>query len=184
MSILNRLTSLLGLGGKTNPAPTEPSSASSRAEVMRGLRTNLLTTPAAQFGVSPSAEFPRVYAVLMDWPLGEHTATVVSLCDGSASLYTTGGFGVIGGHAHDSVRAAAIQFVRSAEKHHDAASAATDHPYPSAGRVSFYLVCFEGVRVIESRLNDLTSGQDPCFDLWGDGQRVLTELRVMTEKSG
>jgi len=45
-----------------------------------------------------------VVAVLMDWPLGEHTATVLASAGGDASLYTTSTFGLLGGIGHASVR--------------------------------------------------------------------------------
>jgi len=119
----------------------------------------------------------------MDWPLGDHIATVVSLCDGNASLYSTSTFGVIGGVGHDSVRAAAARFVRTAEKHHDEAVVTREYTYPKGGHVRFYLVCFDGVRMIETDMDALTSGKDSRSDLWTEGQRVLTELRLVTEKT-
>jgi hypothetical protein len=142
----------------------------------------MLTTAPSEFGITKSTEFPRVYGVLMDWPLGEHTATVVSLCDGNASLYTTSTFGVIGGVGHDAVRAAATRFVKTAEKHHDEAAITREYPYPKGKHVRFYLVCFDGVRLIETDMDALTSGRDSHLHLWTEGQRVLTELRLAAEK--
>lgn len=143
----------------------------------------MLTTPPSEVGIQPTTRYPRVYGVFMDWPLGDYTATVVSLCDGNASLYTTSTFGVIGGAAHESVRAAASSFVRAAERHHDEAVLTKEYPYPAPGRVRFYLACFDGVRVIETDADALTRGADKCSDLWTEGQRVLTELRLVTEKA-
>lgn len=154
------------------------------AEVMRELRTKMLTTPARDFGIQPTKSFPRVYGVLMDyWPMDDLTVTIVSLCDGNASLYTTSTFGVIGGFGHDSVRAAATRLVTAAEKHHDAAAPTRDYPYPKPGRVRFYLVCFDGVRMIETDEATLKTGKDKCSDLWKEGQRVMTELRLITQKA-
>lgn len=152
------------------------------AQVMRELRTKMLTTPARDFGIQPTKTFPRVYGALMDWPVGDDTATIVSFCDGNASLYTTSTFGVIGGAGHDSVRAAATNFVRTAATHYDTASPAKEYPYPKQRRVRFYLLCFDGVRLIETDEAALKSGKDRCSDLWTEGQRVMTELRLITEK--
>jgi hypothetical protein len=184
MAILGFLASILGVGCK----PSQPTSVgqltpSPSAQMMSQLRTKMLTTPPSEFGITPTSGFPRVYGVLMDWPLGENTVTVVSLCDGNASLYTTSTFGVIGGVGHESVRVAASQFVRTADKHYSEAVATKEYPYPSAGSVRFYLVSFAGVRMIETDIDALTSGKDKCVDLWNDGQRVLTELRVIGEKT-
>lgn len=163
--------------------PSEPP-GKSPVEAMREARTMMLTTSAADFGIEPSKASPRVYNVVMDWPLADLTITVVARSDGNASLYTTSGFGVIGGGEHKSVRAAATQFVTLAEAHHDDAMPTKDWPYPTRGLVRFYLVCFDGVRVIEREEALLESGNDTCSDLWKEGQRVMAELRLLTQKSG
>jgi len=142
----------------------------------------MLTTPAKELGIQPTKSFPRVYGVLMDWPLGPQTVTVVSLCDGTASIYTTSTFGVIGGIGHESLRSAAARFVSAAEKHHDAAAPTKEYPYPNPGRVRFYLACFDGVRVIDVDEAALRMGKDACSDLWTEGQRVMTELRSITQQ--
>ncbi len=185
MAILGFLASLFGVGCKQSEQPTtDQTSSPPPAQVMSELRTKMLTTPPSEFGIARSTDFPKVYGVLMDWPQGDHTATVVSLCDGNASLYTTSTFSVIGGVGHDSVRAAAVRFVRTAEKHHNEAVVTREYPYPKGNHVRFYLVCFDGVRMIETDTDSLTSGKDSRSDLWTDGQRVLTELRLVTEKTG
>ena len=64
----------------------------------------MLTTPPARTGGKPTEAFPRVYGILMDWPISGQTATVFSTSSGAASLYTTSTFGIIGGEGHESVR--------------------------------------------------------------------------------
>ena len=71
----------------------------------------MLTTSPSELGMKPSSEFPRVYAVLMEWPIEEDVATVFSTSTGAASLYTTSAFGIVGGEAHDAVKIAAKAFV-------------------------------------------------------------------------
>ena len=173
------LLTLLGCSiamSQTNQ-PTKKNSA----DAGRQLRMMMLTTPAKDVGIQRTKGFPRVYGVLMDWPLGPQTVTVVSLCDGTASIYTTSTFGVIGGIGHESVRTAAARFVSAAGKHRDAAAPTKDYPYPKPGRVRFYLTCFDGVRVIDADEAALKTGKDPCSDLWTKGQRVMTELRSITQ---
>ena len=38
----------------------------------------MLTTYPEKAGEKPTKEFPRIYGILMDWPIGEQTATVFS----------------------------------------------------------------------------------------------------------
>jgi len=140
----------------------------------------MLTTPPARTGEKPTNEFPRVYGILMDWPVGEQTATVFSSSSGAASLYTTSTFGIIGGEGHESVRMAAINFVRAADRLFNSATPTTEYPYPAADRVRFYLLTFDGVRVIDTDLASIASRTSKYAEFFDLGQVVLTELRLVT----
>lgn len=142
----------------------------------------MLTTPPEKTGDKPTKEFPRIYSILMDWPIGEQTATVFSTSTGAGSLYTTSTFGIIGGEGHQTVRTAAMNFVRGANRYFDAATPATEYPYPRADRVRLYFLTFDGVRVIDTDLASITNRTSKYAELFGLGQAVLTELRLVTEK--
>lgn len=153
---------LIFLGCSIAMSQTNQTTQNNPADAGRQLRMMMLTTSAKGVSIQPTKSFPRVFGVLMDWPLGPQTVTVVSLCDGTASICTTSTFGVIGGIGHESVRSAAVQFVSAAEKHHDSAAPTKEYPYPKPGRVRFYLVCFDGVRVIDEDEVALKTGKDAC----------------------
>jgi hypothetical protein len=176
--VMGLLSFLFGASSSTQPTPAR----GIPADAGRGLRQLALSTPAAQVGASPTAEFPRVYGVLMDWPIGEQIATVFATSSGAASLYTTSTFGIIGGEGHPTVRAAATQFVRAADGFFDTATPTAEFPYPGAGRVRFYLLTFEGVRVIDTDFAAIENGTSRYFTLFNLGQAVLTELRLVTER--
>jgi hypothetical protein len=154
----------------------------SPTDSMRELRLMMLTTPPSQLGIKPTGESPRVAGVLMDWPLGEHTATIVAMSDGNASLYTTSTFGVVGGVEHESVRVAAKRFAKAAERFHNEAAPTTDYSYPERERVRFYFVTFQGVRVIDTDMASMRARSGRYVDLFALGQAVVTELRIVTEK--
>jgi hypothetical protein len=166
----------------TMPAPSHRESAPDPAEGMRKLRQRALTAAPADFGLQPTSDFPQVYGAVAEFPMDDGTLTIVSLRDGNASLYTTGTFGIIGGYAHERVRAASVAFVRAAQGHHDAAVAATDFPYPTPGRVRFYLLTFKGVRVIDTDLSSLEAGTSVYSALFARGNEVITELRKIATK--
>ena len=153
-----------------------------QADAGRGLRQMMLSTTAAKANASPTAEFPRVYGVLIDWPIGEQTATIFSSSSGAASLYTTSTFGIIGGEGHETVRVAAVALVRIAEQFFDSATPTVEFPYPAAGRVRFYLLTFEGVRVIDTDFPSIENGTSLYFAFFDLGQAVLTELRLVTDR--
>jgi hypothetical protein len=149
----------------------------------RELRLMMLRMPPQDMGVAPSNDFPRVYGVLMDWPVGDQTATIFCTSTGSASLYTTSTFGIIGGEGHASVRAASAAFVKAAGRIYEEAASTSEYPYPTGDKVRFYLLTFQGVRVIETDMPTVTRGVGPYAELFGLGQSVMTELRLTTEKT-
>ena len=143
----------------------------------------MLTTPPEKTDTKPTSEFPRIYGILMDWPIDDDLiATVFSTSTGAASLYTTSTFGVIGGEAHENVRKAAISFVRATDSFYDDSTPTNNYPYPAADRVHFYFLTFGGVRVIDTDLSSLTDRTNKYSGLFDLGQRVVTELRLITEK--
>ncbi len=152
------------------------------ADAGRQLRQMMLTMRPQETGTTPTKDFPRVYGLLMDWPIGKDIATVFSAGDGSASLYTTSTFGIIGGEAHESVRNAAKSFVRAADQQFLKAAPVQEYPYPTSDHVRFYLLTFEGVRMIDTDFASIANGTNEYAELFGLGQAVLTELRRTAEK--
>ena len=146
----------------------------------RDLRNMFLTTPPETVGIQPSGEYPRVWAVAMDWPIDDQIATVVSLSDGSASVYTTGTFGIIGGIGHETVRTAAKKFVKEADRYYDDSTPTRDFSYPPLDHVRFFLVTFHGVRVIETDLSSVTERRGKYSTLFDLAQDVIGQLRMVS----
>lgn len=142
----------------------------------RKLRDMALNSAPSDF--QPTPEFPRIFGVLMDWPVGEQTATVFSLFTGDASLYTTSTFGVIGGIGHEAVRTASKSLVRMADAFFEDAVSVTAYPYPHSGRIHFYLLTLTGVRLIDADKADVEGGGDRYTPLFAAAQEVLTRLRL------
>ena len=152
------------------------------AEMMRELRLKMLTAAPSDFGQQPSPEFPRVCGVVMDWPIEVGTVTLVSFSTGDASIYSTGTFGVLGGIGHESVRTAAKSCVKAAQSYYDDATPTKVYPYPANGRVRFYLVGFDGVRVIDADLEAVKRDGAKYSELFLSTQRVISELRMITQQ--
>jgi hypothetical protein len=146
----------------------------------RDLRNMFLTTPAEKIGIQSSTEYPRVWGVAVDWPIGEHIATVVSLADGSASVYTTGTFGIFGGIGQETVRTAAKKVIKLAERHFDDSTPTHDFSYPARDHVRFFFTTFGGVRVIETDWAWLSERRSKYFELFDAAQDVLTQLRMVS----
>jgi hypothetical protein len=147
----------------------------------RELRAMFLGLTPQDVGASPTAAYPKVFGVAMDWPIGEHIATVVSACDGTGSLYTTSTAAVIGGQGHPPTHQAALRFVAAAQPYFEAAAPATSSPYPPPNVVRFYLLGYDGLRVVEDAYDAIASGTARLSPLFGAAHGVVTEMRLMAE---
>jgi hypothetical protein len=147
----------------------------------RELRNMFLTTPPEKAGIQSSRDYPRVCGIAMDWPVGENIATVISLSDGSASVYTTDTFGIIGGIGVESVRTAAKSLVKEADRYYDDSVATHDFSYPSLDHVRFFLITFQGVRFIETDLRSLQEGRGRYAALFNLAQDVIGRLLITSE---
>ena len=148
------------------------------AAVMRELRLSALTKKPLDLGIPPSLDNGAVYCVVVDWPVDDQIVSVVSLSDGNASLYTTSPFGIIGGFAHERVRAAAIRLVEAGDALRRNATPTTDYSYPKPNKIRFYMVTYGGVRVIDADRASVEGGCDKTSELFARAQGVISELRL------
>lgn len=123
-----------------------------------------------------------VYGVLTEWDIDGVTATVMSMRDGTASLYTTSTFGIIGGQGHESVRQAAARYVKGCEQFADSGKIVTKFSYPKSGEVFYYILTYDGVRQIVGNQAAIERGSDPTRPLFEAAQDVLTKLRLISEQ--
>jgi len=151
------------------------------ADVMREIRLKVLTTPPSQMGRKPTQEYPHVDGIIMDWWLQDTILSVMASSAGDGSIYTTGNFGVFGGVKYDNVRNAATSFVKVAEKYYSDATPTKEYPYPQSGHVRFYLICYDGVRMIDADATSLSSGKTDCWDLVAEAQKEISALRQIVQ---
>ena len=148
-----------------------------------GLRKKILSLDPASVGLHPSAELPQVWGVLMEMGFPDGAATIVSLADGTTSLYTSEGGGVIGGGEHAPVVAATRRFLAEAEKTEAPLVSVPSNEVnlPPAGVVSFVVLGYSGTRVGEADEEELASMRHPLSGLYAAGQDVITALREAEE---
>jgi hypothetical protein len=172
------LLAMFGCSRAPRPQPVEKTTESPG----KGLRTMILTTKPETVGMVSDSEFPKIYGVVCDWNIGDTVASIVSMKDGMASLYTTSTFGVIGGEGHERVRSAARRLVAEAGRFHDSSQVVTEFHYPSRGKVNYYLLTYQGVRLLTGDEKTIENGKDPSASLFTAVQDVMTELRLITEE--
>jgi hypothetical protein len=151
---------------------TRDASAELRARVLRG--------KPSDFGLPQPPAATPVWAILMETAFPEGVFTLVSVSDGSASLYFSTGGGVIGGGEHDTVRAAALQFVRLANEYLPSMSPCTSFPLPGPGHTKFYVLTTGGVSTADALEEDLGEERHELSPLFYAAQDVITQIRLVT----
>lgn len=152
-------------------------------ETLAGLRRMVLNLDPAEAGIAPSSDYPRVWGALMETGYSEGVATLVALADGTTSLYTSSGFGMIGGGAHASVVAANQAFLSAVEAHLDQLAASGDTAMPAEGWVTLRALTYTGQRATEALEDDLGYGRHELSPVFHAGHDVITQLRLIDEAS-
>mgnify|MGYP003288507383 CR=1 FL=1 len=162
-----------------NQATPNDANSAKAAEAMKGLRDRLLTSQPEEIGLSKEDAAAKVWGALMEVAFVEGVVTVVSVRDGTASIYTNTGGGLLGGY---SAQKEAKRFVEEAEKHVAGMKLTKTFPYPNVGRVTFYVLTQEGVYSSEGGEQDLMYGRHALSPLFLAGTNVMTSLRAASEK--
>jgi hypothetical protein len=173
---------------KSRATPAKAASAASPADAktspqgqgMMGLRDNLLRSSPKEMGLSGEDAKAKVWGVLMEVQFPEGgVATLVFACDGTASLYTSGG-GILGGYI---ARTEAKRFVVEAEKHLANMKPTKSFPYAEVGRIKFYVLTQDGVYTAEGDEEELVREEHSLSPLFLAGNDVLTVLRTANERA-
>lgn len=163
-------------------APAADTPAPRVSSVFTQLRNEALTIGPAELEFDGRP--PRVWGAIMDvgQPSGEVT-TVVVFADGTTSLFSSDGRGIVGAGSQRAVRRASDQFLEAARgSSHAMAEAAGDaFPLPGSGRVRFHLRTSGGVRVAEAGVAELTAGGHALGPLYAAGQVVLRQVKPLSQ---
>ncbi len=157
-------------------APPEPSS------IYLQLRERIFSLSPAEVGLAPSEAAPRVWCVLMETGYAVGFATLVSLADGTTSLYYSTGGGMLGSSDYIPVAEASKALVAQAENHLDRVSSKDTFPLPEVGQVRFIFLTYSGVFTVEAPEDTLASGKHSLSRLYLLGRETLTQLRLLAEK--
>jgi hypothetical protein len=152
------------------------------AEGSAGLRRLVLSTSPADLGLTVDADPDRVYGVLMETGYEAAVVTVVSLIDGTTSMYVSTGGGTIGAGEQEPVAEATRAFVAMAQVFVGQTEPTATFDLPDLGRVRFQLLTVGGGRTAEAGEDELGFGRHPLSPLFHAGQDVITEIRLLSEQ--
>jgi hypothetical protein len=144
-----------------------------RAMMLKNARPKTISAPG-----SPKTP----WGVLMDWGVRNGTATVMSMSDGSASVYLSSGGGFIGGQNIEPVRLAAQRAVAEAQSVQLPEQAVKDFPLPDTNGAIFYFLTDAGVFALRASVSELSSGSHPLRKLGDAMQAVITQFRLKYPK--
>ncbi|KQB43965.1 hypothetical protein RCH33_455 [Flavobacterium daejeonense] len=160
----------------------KPKVHQTKENAFEGLRNMAFTATPEQLGLSLPTDKTVVYGVIMDWEMGGATATTVSYQTGDASLYLSSGGGVIGGGQHQNVNSAARQFVSLGQTYLVKATKTETTDLPTTDQVKFYFLTNKGKFVGQDNMKNFDNNSSEWLKLFEEGNNVLTELRMTTEK--
>jgi hypothetical protein len=171
LSFLKKLFSVLVLGRKL----------SSPTEIFMGLRRNVLTLEPATVGISADKDNP-VWGFVMDSGQPNGVATVVAIADGTVSMYTSSGGGIIGLGQHEGPRNAARHLLAVAGGFLSQFSPTQQFPLPKANMVNIFLLTFSGVLFAEDTQDNLGYYRSPISPLFHAAHALITQIRLVDEK--
>lgn len=153
------------------------------AAIIAGLRHRVLTTQPADIGFTPG-DGAQVYGVLMEIGYDDAVVSIVSLADGTTSMYISNGGGTIGAGEHDAVANASRAFVSVAEDFAPSAEVTADFPLPGEGMVRFQFLTYAGGRTTEAGEDELGNKIHSQWPLFYAGQDVITAIRRAQDAAG
>jgi hypothetical protein len=150
-------------------------------QIFTNLRTQILDLEPSSVGITAGTGFPRVWGALMETGYPNAVASVVSLVDGTTSLYTSSGFGIIGGGAHPDVVVATAAFLAAVEQSVEAFGDDHAAALPTPGETIIRALTHHGRRAVRGSEEDFVNRRHPQSSVFYAGQDVLTELRLIHE---
>ncbi len=159
-------------------APVSPAPAPIYAE----LRKHILTLIPGEVGIVQSEGLANVWGVLMECGFPQAVATLVSLADGTTSLYFGNGGGIIGSGEYTAVARASQALVAHAEDYLNTMSSALSFPLPLLGQVRFYILTFSGIFMAEADERELAGNNHRLSPLFYSAQDVITQIRLQDQR--
>ena len=123
-----------------------------------------------------------VWGILMEMVVPNGMlVTLLSLADGTSSVYFGSGGVVIGGQSNENVRQAAVGFLATANELYRHMAPADTWPSPLAGRIAFFRRTDLGLLAADVAESELRTGRHPLSPLYVAGHVMLAEFRKISQ---
>ena len=145
------------------------------------MRKMAFSVTAVQLGLNPIAK-DKVYGIVSEMDMEGTTVTVVTFLTGDTSVYMSSGAIIIGAGQHESVKKVVTKYVENGQKYLDKATKAKKTDLPKSGMTNFNFLTENGVYTISQSLSELESGKSEFSNLFAELNKVITEVRLKSEK--
>ena len=159
-----------------------PGSGTKPAEIFMDLRSRIFNMSPGSAGITVESE-TEPWGIVMDIGLKKSAVTLVSLKDGTASLYFSNGGVIIAGVENKSIHDFARDFVISSEDLVPLMQRSLNYPLPEEGVVNIYILAGSGIfssGMIKEE--DLNNGMDKFSKLFYSGQELISALRQLDSR--
>jgi hypothetical protein len=153
-------------------------------EVIAELRALALTLDVDSIRTPDGQPWHGAAVAMMEIGLAKGVASFLAIADGSVSMYTSVGGGVIGAGEHAAVRGAAERFRIVAGDARGLLQSTTEFPLPSPGEVRFHVRTGDDARTGAASEQALRTGRQPLSELYAAGQDLITEIRLASSERG
>jgi len=158
-------------------APLSPASENTQAS--DELRARLFALDPAEIGITRDKLVHPVWGMIMETGLDTGSFTLLTLADGTTSIYFSNGGGTVGAGEYQSVRDAVGHYLSGAQYFYDRAEPVENTPRPAAGQVIFYFLSFDGISAYAAPEDELGGGNDPLSNLFFAAHGVIEAVRKL-----
>lgn len=151
------------------------------AEIYLGLRNQILSLEAGQVDSLLEPSVPLL-GMLMETGHDTAVATLVTVADGTVSLYFSNGGGMLGLGEHEGPRKAALELLRFATQFISRAKPTTNFELPSKGYTTFFFLTKTGVLSVAALENDLGNNRLPLSPLFHKAHEVISQARLVNDE--
>jgi hypothetical protein len=177
--IMRNLILTLMIIGATLPVMSQ---ANENKKGSPNLREMVFNLKPNEIGLTKDNFKHPVWGIVMETGFPEGIFTLVSLADGTTSLYFSNGGGIIGSGEHENVRDASGRFFTRAQHFYKKATKVTNHPAPNNGEVKFYFFTFDETLIYSASEEKLGNDKDELSELFYAAHGVISELRKIQEQ--
>jgi hypothetical protein len=146
------------------------------ADIYLDLREVILRGDPHAHSWAPTPELPNVWGALVEVGLPEGPATLVSLVDGTTSLYLGNGGATIGAGEAAPVAEATRRLLATVETALSHLTSVWEFPLPTSGRVRVVALTFSGPMGADAAEADLVAGRGPLALIYAASADVLAEI--------